>query len=391
MQEEFSIFKSGQTLEEKELILKLISEVLPQWNTQTLNPADLKCEQTNGLTNITFIISTPSDITPKSVFLRIFKEYISGIIDTKVERAIFKAISDNNQVPKTLGSRETYRVEEYIDGSPLSNFLLPNKIYLRVFGEKICHFNYNPILEEVLIAHYPTRQPKILKFFETWLESFKENYPKYLEKTKSAVNLEILKEYEFMTKEGFRSEVMKVLPPDLLDIPVIPSHNDIQENNIMFYKTEKERIELIDFEYADYNFRGVDLGCYAEECTKDYTYAQFPYIKYYPQNSLTDAELDIMLGSYLHCYYGNYDKENVERTEEEIESCIAGELPKFRDTVRRFACFVQASWGIWGFLVIDWDAPDFDEEKCWHFLYARIMLQGYTAMKEKILGDNGIY
>ena len=375
--EDYSILKLGKTLEEKSLIKDLISSIIPEWGE--VNANEIICERTNGLTNISFIISVPPSepsILPNPIFLRIFKEYTTGIIEREVERAIFKVISEAKLGPKLLGDRDKYRIEEYIHGTPLTHLQVHNEIYLRAFGDKICHFNYSHNLEDCLFALYPARKPKIIKLLDTWVHKFKLNYSNYLLKLKDPRNIQILQDYEFICKEEFYTEAMKILPKDLENISVLPTHNDIHENNIICHRRNPEKIELVDFEYTDYNYRGVDLACYAEECAMDYTYSEFPYITYNPQNTLTDNELDIMLSSYLYCYYTNY---KIIPTLEERQKRINEELPKFREEVRRFECIFQIIDGLWGWLAIEWDHPQFNEKNYWHFLYSNYKLEGYIS------------
>jgi choline kinase len=63
---------------------------------------------------------------------------------------------------------------------------------------------------------------------------------------------------------------------NLIGWNIVFCHNDAQENNIL--KTS-HGIRLIDFEYAEFSFQGVDIGNFFNEFTMDYTYDKYPYYK----------------------------------------------------------------------------------------------------------------
>ncbi len=59
------------------------------------------------------------------------------------------------------------------------------------------------------------------------------------------------------------------------------SHNDFQENNLLVWNLDKEKLTIIDFEYASLNFLGYDLASYFTECFIDYGYPKEPGFKIY--------------------------------------------------------------------------------------------------------------
>ena len=66
--------------------------------------------------------------------------------------------------------------------------------------------------------------------------------------------------------------------------PVVFSHNDLQQGNILLPNDSKlrngkdldERVILIDFEYCAYNYRGFDFGNHFCEWSFDYTNPEYP-------------------------------------------------------------------------------------------------------------------
>lgn len=67
-------------------------------------------------------------------------------------------------------------------------------------------------------------------------------------------------------------EFMSLFPEvreDYASHDLLFSHNDIQENNLI-YKQKENYIELIDFEYSALNFRGADIASMINEMTYEY-------------------------------------------------------------------------------------------------------------------------
>jgi choline/ethanolamine kinase len=52
--------------------------------------------------------------------------------------------------------------------------------------------------------------------------------------------------------------------------PIVFSHNDLQENNILRNGSTQE-LHFIDFEYSNYNYRGFDFGNHFCEWTIEYS------------------------------------------------------------------------------------------------------------------------
>jgi len=61
-----------------------------------------------------------------------------------------------------------------------------------------------------------------------------------------------------------------VVRDNFKNVDLIFSHNDIQENNLI-YKHDLKQIELIDFEYSALNFRGADLASLINELAIEYS------------------------------------------------------------------------------------------------------------------------
>lgn len=63
---------------------------------------------------------------------------------------------------------------------------------------------------------------------------------------------------------------------------------------------------LIDFEYAWWNPRAMDLANYFNETMLDNAYPLGNGIKYYLKNFINDNEQDFLMRKYLECYFNNF-------------------------------------------------------------------------------------
>ena len=73
------------------------------------------------------------------------------------------------------------------------------------------------------------------------------------------------------------------------------SHNDVQENNFLVIKSDDDKIEeikVIDFEYTQYNFRGVDLATYITESHIKYSGVESsPWYEHDPASELSEENI----------------------------------------------------------------------------------------------------
>ncbi len=75
--------------------------------------------------------------------------------------------------------------------------------------------------------------------------------------------------------------------------PVVFSHNDLQEGNILIrpvYETPEEKLILIDFEYCSYNYRGFDLANHFCEWSFNNNVEIYPNFTYEPSDLPSDEE-----------------------------------------------------------------------------------------------------
>lgn len=75
--------------------------------------------------------------------------------------------------------------------------------------------------------------------------------------------------------------------------PVVFSHNDLQEGNILIrpdHPLMEEKLVLIDFEYCSYNYRGFDLANHFCEWSFNYNINTYPNFIHEPADFPTIEE-----------------------------------------------------------------------------------------------------
>jgi predicted Ser/Thr protein kinase len=87
---------------------------------------ELTVQDISGMSNETYVISAKNlDISQLKIVIRFFKSKAS---DFELESRIFRHLGMKGLGPKELELTSVYRVEEYIDGRPLTFLELRNPV-----------------------------------------------------------------------------------------------------------------------------------------------------------------------------------------------------------------------------------------------------------------------
>ena len=113
-------------------------------NFESLN--EITCENISGMSNVTYAISSKTKPTEKIV-IRFFE---SKAADFHTEASIFKLMGQRGWGPKEIEHTDVYRVEEYIDGRPLTTLELRNPFVAKKAMEMICDTNYDVTLNKLI-------------------------------------------------------------------------------------------------------------------------------------------------------------------------------------------------------------------------------------------------
>eukprot|EP00094_Tigriopus_californicus_P005677 TCALIF_05472-PA protein Name:"Similar to Chka Choline kinase alpha (Mus musculus)" AED:0.12 eAED:0.12 QI:203/0.83/0.71/0.85/0.83/0.57/7/0/433 len=249
-----------------------------QGSWKQINPEDVVLRQiSGGLTNLIYHVSLPKSLRPKpgepkEALLRLYgQKYNENDVQTSskvLENVIFTLLSEKNLGPKLLGVFREGRLEEFIQARSMTQEEVRDPYLSCLIAKKMSkiHRLNMPINKE-----------------NQWLFSTLHKYQDQI----SSVTLDGVSQRHYHLAEkllsfNFPSEtewLKKFLSK--FHSPIVFCHNDIQGGNILLRRgpkfKEDEKLLLIDFEFADYNFRAFDLANHLCEYMYDYTNEDYPF------------------------------------------------------------------------------------------------------------------
>lgn len=130
--------------EKDDLILKRICEHVPSW--ASLNPSldQVEIKRLSGLSNACYRVALKNEKEtnhPCEPSVVLYRKFECEIIDKKLEAAIFKANSDAGLGPKLIFQNDSYRIETFFHGRPLTIWEMRNPTFMRLFATKIYQFH----------------------------------------------------------------------------------------------------------------------------------------------------------------------------------------------------------------------------------------------------------
>eukprot|EP00347_Sterkiella_histriomuscorum_P000878 403374177 len=351
---------------------------------------ELDCLNISGMSNVTYAIS-PKLYPTEKIVIRFFE---SKAADFKTEASIFKLMGERGWGPKEIEHTEQYRVEEYIDGRPLTTLELRNPFVAKKAMELICETNYDPTLNSLI---RDLKEPS--QNFSTDLIYDREKgwFNRYMNEVRPVLQNtdftgfprahEIFQLYEEIVrdKDAFIQEYESLFP---VQQEIVFTHNDIQENNIMAWNKNKTQFVLIDFEYSSLNFRGYDIASYLNEVSLDYTHPVHPKFRYYLEyfdQLWEEGEVNKYLTYYAKKLFQIKCKNEVDfQYKDKQQEFLDQEVPILRDQVLKCMLMSDLQWAFWSMIMMPID----DLMKCQEFYmeYGLTRLEMYVKHKEMFLG-----
>lgn len=255
---------------------------------QNLPDETISFEQLTGWTNKVYKVSAPSKEP------LIFREFGSvPLVSEQLERRNFQMLSDANLGPKLLAQGEGFRVEQFLPGESLSRKEMG--AYATQVGSVLSHFHQ---------VQTGTGKPATQTFIENWSELFLKQSQTY----ELGENSPKLEELKILTDPEAHKGVFSLLPKSDL----VFSHNDFSYRNIL--KTYNGLV-IIDFEYADLSFPGIDLANYIVDSMFDYSRSVY---EYFPEDQLSPSEESELVGTYAQ--ESNLNEEDLTN---QVQACKA--------------------------------------------------------------------
>lgn len=249
-----------------------------------ISPREMSLEPiSGGMSNQLFRCSLPESTIltngePSQILLRIYGDQ-SRNCDMSIQLEIFSLLSSRELGPKLYGNFDDGRLEEFLPATSLTSEELMDSEISSIIAKKIAtvHSLDVPIdrnstwLTERLDewSEFLVNLGGAIRFADGLSQSTKEIARKLLA-------IDFVREIKFLRGilAGTRS-------------PIVFSHNDLHQGNILLAKYSKrrptleERIVLIDFEYCSYNYRAYDIANHFCEWCFEYDTLDYPHFEFY--------------------------------------------------------------------------------------------------------------
>ncbi|XP_066959981.1 choline/ethanolamine kinase isoform X1 [Macrobrachium rosenbergii] len=265
-------------------------------------PHDMVVKQIcGGLSNLLYYCALPPTHPPKStepseVLLRIYGQVHGedALESLLTESVIFALLSERRLGPRLYGVFPGGRLEQFIPARSLLTEELGDRELSPLIASKMARIH----ALNVPISKEPSW---LWNTMEKWLKSGQELFSK-------KPNIDGIPEHilDRVKKFNYRKEIdylRKIIAK--VQSPVVFSHNDMQEGNILLNtqgKTPDDRLSIIDFEYCSYNYRGFDIANHFCEWMYEYKLPVYPYYTVAKENFPEKDKQLFFIRAYLEAY-----------------------------------------------------------------------------------------
>ncbi|CAD6996910.1 unnamed protein product [Ceratitis capitata] len=288
---------------------------------------------------------------PKEVLLRIYGE-VHGQEDALgniiTESVVFALLSERNFGPKLYGIFPGGRLEQYIN----ARALLTRELAVPKVSQKIAEK-----MAEIHTLDIPmSKEPEWLwNCMERWLKTI-SGILMLTDWGDKAPFVDFVRKFDFRKEKAWLQSVINEG-----NHKVVFCHNDMQEGNILYSNSSCDKtngasfagqayaqnpiacneddidLQIIDFEYCAYNYRGFDLANHFIEWTFDYSNPAAPYFHQNKQHYPSEAERQRFYSAYLR------------KINEGVQDYAptAQELNDMDEEVRLFSMFSHLFWSVW--------------------------------------------
>ncbi|CAG0881238.1 unnamed protein product [Darwinula stevensoni] len=332
---------------------------------------------TGGLSNILYLCSLPPS-NPKSpvqeprhalfrIYGQVHGECQMQIHNVITESIVFAVLSERAVGPRLYGVFPGGRLEEYIPARSLRREELQENKIMDAVARKCAYVH----TLDVPIVKEPT-----------WMWDTLSKWAHRLLK-QSCVDLDMVIDFpaEVTWLRKFLVEVQS---------PVVFSHNDLQEGNLLALRDECgdiSRIVLIDFEYCAYNYRAFDIANHFCEWMYCYQVQEPPYFTYNKNHFPSPEEQMHFIRKYLERYKRllNSPGECLNEQDNDGTDTIdvtTREVLQVYEEVQRFTLASHLFWALWSAV----NAP-VSKILFGYWEYANARFKAYFEEKKKFLSS----
>ncbi|KAM7263209.1 hypothetical protein ACFE04_000892 [Oxalis oulophora] len=244
----------------KPRVIELCKELFNKWSN--LDDSSFSVQTvTGGITNLLLKVTVKEENgVDVAVTVRVYGPNTDYVINRQRESHAIKYLSAVGFGAKLLGVFGNGMVQAFINARTLTPADMRSPKLAAEIAKQLRRFH------EVEIPG--SKEPQL------WVDIFKF-YDKA--STLKFDDIEKQKRYETISFTEVHNQVVELKEfTGLLNTPVVFAHNDLLSGNIMV-NDEEEKLYLIDFENASYNYRGFDIGCHFNEYAGyDCNYSLYP-------------------------------------------------------------------------------------------------------------------
>lgn len=353
--------------------------VLNHTKGKEFHELDLNFEKLNGLSNDIYLVKIYNKTTNEMMHEVIYRQFgeISDLVDRELETKIINNLSEKGVTPPIYETDgKTYRIEEYVGDSDVleRNCLKEDDVIERIIEILVsytlisgvyCYHIQSPHFEQdykldispdvnnnlaANFSRYPQNMfDKCMKEmlvkaktnFEKFSEKFKKKYKKILDK-------EIFEKYQKIKYyvENYNDIFSKIFPKKGF---FVLNHNDVHRLNLLL-TNDKEKIIVLDHEYACLNLIGIDIVNYLIETNFDYTKKTYPYSEFNPEGIDFENYFKIFKD-----FLNKFELSHAKILEEETNRRRFEKIKTFKYFLKLF-CVVSLFWLLFSVIYFDFEA-----------------------------------
>nr|XP_039266596.1 choline kinase alpha-like [Styela clava] len=250
-----------------------------------------------GLSNKLYICRIPDRYgnsgsqCPCIVILRIYGLIIKDFTAQIQESVVFSILAERKLGPKLYAVFPGGRLEEYIPCRALCTDDIQKPIMSRYIAQRLsCYHTMS-----MPVNKQPTTMMKKLLLYHENLVHVQFEDGRKTKMLRQILRFDIASEINYI-----RNLVQDT------DSPVVFSHNDVQEGNLLYLEEAGRNanpIRMIDFEYSCYNHRGFDIGNHFCEWMYDYSFDEWPHFVYKIENYPTKDQQTNFIKAYIEEHF----------------------------------------------------------------------------------------
>lgn len=258
----------------------------------------------------------------QSALVRIYGDGTDIIINRQRENQIFAELTEMHFGIKLLAMFKNGRIEEWFENArTLEPGDLADPVLSKMIAGRLAEMHQKQISG--------VREPVLFRTLYDWLRVAQEIT--FTDKKKAALLEDLNLKQKALDLDELRSVLLRV------NSPVVFAHNDLLAYNVMYHQSSN-RLEFVDLEYGEYNYRGFDIGNHFCE------FAGFDYSKIEEKWPNKAHQYNFFV-AYLQGMKAGYGDD---------------ELDKMFVEVSLFSLASHFFWGLWALVQAKISVIDFD-------------------------------